>query len=280
MIQLPIIGALLEATGMILEKKTLREKKMDYKNYTVYEFFAIVAASLPFLYFFWRADAAAFEFWNLFRLFFVVAFSVAANLLIFYSLKRKNVSEFEPLWLTQPLFTVLLAFIIYPGERNSAIVGLALIASLTLVFSHIKKNHLVFDKYIIAALLGSLFFAVELVLSRPLLDYYSTFTFYFLRCFFVLAACFILFRPSFGGHKTRTWFVIFVIGLTWVLYRTILYYGYLKLGIVFTTILFILSPVFIFLFAAIFLKEKPTWKQIASAVVIIACVITAIVLEG
>jgi drug/metabolite transporter (DMT)-like permease len=280
MIQLPIIGALLEATGMILEKKTLKGKKMNYKNYTVFEFLAIVVMSLPFLYFFWRADAGAFEFWNLFRLFFVVVFSVAANLLIFYSLKRENISEFEPLWLTQPLFTVLLAFIIYPGERNITIVALALIASLALVFSHIKKGHFLFDKYIIAALLGSFFFAVELVISKPLLDYYSPFTFYFLRCFFVLAICFALFRPSLGGQKIGTWLTILVIGLTWVLYRTILYYGYLSFGIVFTTILFILSPVFIFLFAAIFLKEKPTWKQIASAAIIVACVIAAIVLEG
>jgi drug/metabolite transporter (DMT)-like permease len=277
MIQLPVIGALLEATGMILEKKVLRIKKMDYRNYTIFSFFAIVIMSIPFLYFFWKLSADALSLKNIGIFAFVVVVSIAANLFTFYSLKRENVTEFEHLWLMQPLFTILLAFIFYQSERNLTIVALALIASIALVISHIKKHHLAFDKYIIAALLGGFFFAVELVASKPILEFYSPFTFYFFRCFFVLIFSYLIFRSSFSGQSSKTWVIIFVTGLLWVLYRAIIYYGYMTLGIVFTTILFILSPVFMFIFAIVFLKEKPTLRQIIATAVIFICVVLAVI---
>ena len=280
MIQLPIIGAFLEATGMILEKKILKDRKINFRNYTVYSFFAIVLLMLPFLYFIWNVKPEAFGTFNLFVFGFVVIVSVFANLLIFYSLKRENLTEFEPIWLMQPLFTIVLAFVFFTGERNWTTVGLAVIASLALVLSHVRKHHLVFDKYILAALFGSFLFSVELVASRLILEYYSVFSFYFLRCLFIFIITFAIYRPQFKIlKKMKISLMVFAVGLIWVLYRAIIYYGYLNLGIIFTTVLFILSPVLMFLFAVVFLKEKPTKRQIISTVVILVCVILAVVLK-
>ena len=53
-----------------------------------------------------------------------------------------------------------------------------------------------FDKYIIAALLGSLFFAFELVISKQILPYYSSITFYFLRCLLMFLITLIIFKPK------------------------------------------------------------------------------------
>lgn len=279
MIQLPIIGAVLEAGGMIFEKKILKKRNIDFRNYTVYEFLAIVIVMLPLLYFVWKVDFGALSFVNVLIFVGVVLAAVFANLLIFYSLKRETVTEFEPVWLMQPLFTIILAFIFFASERNWSVVGLALIASVTLVWSHVKKHHLVFDKYILAALLGSFLFAIELVLSRTILDFYSPFSFYFLRCLFVLVISFVIFRPSFKPMKDKgVGIMLVVVGLIWTFYRAIVYYGYLTLGIVFTTTLFILSPVFMFLFAVIFLKEKPHWKHVVATIVIVVCVALTIFL--
>jgi len=281
MIQLPFIGAFLEAVGMIFEKKILRKRGVDFKNYTSYEFLAISLLSLPFLYFFWRVDRGAFEIFNIFIFCFIILVSILANLLIFYSLKRENLTEFEPIWLMQPLFTVLLAFIFYSEERNPIVVVLALIASISLVLSHVKKSHLFFDKFAIAALFGNFFFAVELVVSRLILDYYSPFSFYFLRCLFIFIISFAIYKPNFDKLRNKKLSsMILIVGLIWILYRAIIYYGYLKLGIIFTTLLFILSPVLVFLFAVMFLKEKPTRKQIVSTAIIVACVIAAVLSVG
>ena len=174
MIYIPIIGAFLEGVGMVIEKKVLRKRFMNYKNYTVYGFLALVLVMLPLTYFFWQIKPQAYELLNILIFMSVILFSILANLLIFYALKREDLTEIEPIRLMQPLFTILLAFIFsfffitYEGERRYSILILALIASISLIATHVKKHHLVYDKYIIAALLGSFLFALELVISRAM----------------------------------------------------------------------------------------------------------------
>lgn len=279
MIWIPFAGAIAEAAGMTLEKKILRKHKINYKNYIVYGFLAIVLVMLPLIGFLWKVDPEAYTAKNMLIFAFVVLASIIANLLIFYSLKREEVTELEPIRLMQPLFTILLAVLVYTAERKFSIVALALIASISLAATHIKKHHLVFNKYLIAALLGSLFFAVELVASKSILPYYSSFTFYFLRCSFIFIISWIIFHPQITSIKNKTKLMILIVGAIWVFYRVILYYGYLAYGVVFTTMLFILAPIFIYIFARIFLKEKITWRHIVSSIIIIICVIAAIIIE-
>lgn len=277
MIGLPIIGSVLEAAGTILEKKVLRKNGLDSRRYTTYEFFAIVLVMLPFIWLFWGIDPDALSLKNIFIFAFVIIVAFFANLLIFYSLKREKVSEFEPIWLMQSIFVIILAFIFFESERNMFNFGLAIIANIALILAHVRKHHLVFDKYILAAFFGSFLFAVELVASKPLLQYYNPFAFYFIRCFFILLICYVSFRPTGKDLNKKNILMILAIGAMWAVYRAIMYYGYQSIGVVLTALLFILSPVFVFLFAIIFLKEKPDWRQVSSTVVIVLCVALAIV---
>lgn len=286
MFYIPIIGAILEGAGNIIDKKIVITHNINYKNCTVYGFLALVLVMLPLTFFFWEIKPEAYSTLNLLIFMLVILSSIIANLLAFYSLKRKKITELEPIRLMQPLFTVLLAFIFsfffvaYYAERRYSILILALMASIALAASHIRKHHLILNKYIIAALFGSFFFAVELVVSRAILPYYSSLTFYFLRCLLVFLITAFVFHPKINSIKNRTKILMLISGVIWVSYRWILYYGYLTLGVVFTTILFILGPIFIFLFASIFLKEKIFLRQIIASVIIIACIIAAIILEG
>lgn len=273
---LPLIGSFLEAIGTTFEKYALRKKNLHYGAYTTYEFLAIVIASLFFLYFTWGIYDGAGDTGNIIRFAFIVLISVCANLCIFYSLKRETISEFEPIWMMQPLFTVLLAFSFYGDERNWLILGLAIVASGTLVLAHIKKNHFTWNKYLFATFIGSLLFAIELNLSKPILQFYSPFTFYFIRCLIIFVIVAFIYRPNFKDLDGKTSLIILSVGFMWVIYRVILYKSYATIGIVYSTLLFSLSAVLIFLFAVIFLKEKPNWRQIVSAIVVLVCVITAL----
>lgn len=277
MVAYPILGALSLAAGTILERAILVRKKIDIKTYQVASFLAIVLAMLPILYFFWKVEAEAFYLKNILIFLLVVVLSIVANLFVFYSMKWERINNLEPAKVLEPLFVILLAitFSFYFGvyERNLNIVLPALVSALALIFSHIKKHHLDFNKYFIAAILGSFLFALELVISRLILDFYSPVSFYFFRSFSILIISFIIFRPKLKVFETKTKLIIFLTGAIWVLYRVIVYYGYLKLGIVFTTMFLMLGPVFVYTFAHFFLKEKMSWKNFVASMIIVASVI-------
>jgi len=280
MIYLPILGAIALASGTILERIILRKKKIGIKLYQTSSFFAIVLAMLPFIYFFWRMESPAFGLKNILIFSLVILFSLIANLFIFYSMKWEKISKLEPARILEPLFIILLAIIfsyfISIYDRNLKIIIPAIIAGSALIFSHIKKHHLHFNKYFLAAIAGSFFFALELVTSRLILDFYSPITFYFLRCSSIFLISLVVFRPRFSDLNTKVRWQIMVTGVIWVIYRIVIYYGYTHLGVISTTLMVMLGPVFVYLFAWKFLKEKLSWKNIVAALIIVACVVYGI----
>ena len=281
MFYFPILGAVALATGIVLQKTILKKRKINIKLFQSAEFLAITLALLPFIYFFWKIDSQAFLTKNLLIFSAIIIFSIAANLFTYYSMKWEKVSNLEPAKMLEPLFVILLAILFSYlvsetlFERNLKVIIPALIAGAALIFSHIRKHHLDFNKYFIAAILGSFFFALELVLTRLILDFYSPTTFYFLRCSAIFLISLAIFRPSLKGVNKSIGIKIFITGVVWVIYRVIVYYGYINLGVIFTTLILLLGPIFIYIFAHIFLKEKIKIRNIIAAAVIVGCVLYA-----
>ncbi|MBT4376809.1 DMT family transporter [archaeon] len=279
---LPIFGSFALAVGTILERVVLKHKKMNIKVYHVTSFAALTLLLIPLIFFFWRSTPKALELKNILIFGLIIILSICANMFTFFSMKWEKISNLEPAKITEPLFVILLAlifsFIFGQGlyERNLNILVPALIAGLALIFSHVEKHHLTFNKYFIAAIIGSLFFAAELVLSRLILDFYSPIAFYFVRCTGILILSIIIFRPKFRKHLNgRNSWLILATAAIWIIYRVIIYFGYTSIGIIPTTLIIMLGPIFIYLLSWIFLKDKPTWKNIIASIVILACVIYA-----
>ena len=271
-----ILGALAFSSSTLFEKIVLKNKNVKITSYFVGVFLSAIIVMLPFLFFFGKIDSQAFSFKNLIILFFVVLLSIVANLFYFYALKWEKVTVIEPVLLLEPLFIVLLAFIFFKSERNFMILIPSLIATLTLIFSHLKKYHLQFNKFLVAGIFSSLFFAIELLISNLILDYYSPLSLYFVRGFFVFLFSALIFRPTLSkelNKKERS--LIFLTGGLWVIYRIILYFGYSNWGVIFTTLILMLAPIFVYLFAFLFLKEKLTKRNIIAMIIILACVIFA-----
>lgn len=281
MVEATLFGSLVLASGTILEKVILRKRKLDIKLYQVLSFFTIVLIMLPFIYFFWRVDAEALALGNIIIVGLVVLFSLLANIFTFYSIKWEKITNIEPAKMMEPLFVIILALVfslftegLY--AQNSKIIIPALLAACALIFSHIRKHHLKFNKYFIAAIFGSLFFATELVLSRLVLDLYSPLAFYFIRCLSIAILSLIIFHPKLNRLEKKVKWEIFAAGAIWVVYRMIIYYGYVNLGVIFTTLMIMIGPVFIYLFAWKFLKEKLDWRNIVAAAIIIGSVLYAL----
>jgi drug/metabolite transporter (DMT)-like permease len=280
MIYFPILGALALASGTIFQRVILQRKGMNIKKYQILEFLGIVVVALPFLYFFWKLDSQALELKNILIFLGVIIASIIANLFTFYSMKGEKINNLEPAKMLEPLFTIVLAIIcsfLFDGiyEQNTHMIIPALIAGSALILTHFKKEHLNFNKYFLAAIAGSFFFALELIVSRLILDMYSPVTFYFLRCLGILIISWIIFRPKLGTLDAKLKWNMLLMGVIWMIYRIVTYYGYIKIGIISTTLIFMLSPVFIYLFAKIFLKEKISTRNIIASIIILACVLYA-----
>ena len=276
------LGAFLDSILSVIDKKIIKSR-INFRNYIVYIFLSIVIFSLPLVFFFWSVSPEALELKNLIIFMIIVIISIFANFFVFYSLTREDLSEIQPIRLTTPLFIILLSFIfsfffsVYENERNYSIIILSLIASISLIVAHTKRDHLYFNKYALSAVIGSFFVAFELVLSKFLLNYYNPITLYFLRSLWILIITWAVFHRKLSSIKGKTKFLILLLGIMAVFMRVILYYGYQKLGIVFTTTIFVSSSIFIYIFAWIYLKEKVTLRQIISSIIILICVIGAIV---
>lgn len=282
-VTLTTFGAFLEGVGTILEKKTLRIKGVNYKNYIPFGFLLIVLAAIPIFFilssifpqiFNWKITQEAFELKNILIFSLIILTAILANLLVYYAMKWEKITELEPIRLSQSLFVIILAFIFYASERNTlSIIIPAIIASLALIGSHIKRHHLQFNKYARAAIFGSFLFALELVISKTLLNFYSPLTLYVLRCLFIFLFTLIIFNKNIKNVNKTAWTYMIITGFIWVIYRGILYYSYNLNGVIFTTLLFLLSPIFIYLFSYKYLNEKPNWKNIIASIIILICVI-------
>lgn len=281
MTYIPIIGALALASGTIFQRKILKQREISIKKYFVMEFIAISLVMLPLIYFFWEIKSEAFLLKNVILFSSVIVASILANIFAFKSMKWEKINNIEPAKVLEPLLVILLAILFsffFEGfDKNPKILVPAILSVFALIFSHIKKRHLDFNKYFIFAIIGSFFFALELILSRLILDYFNPITFYFLRCLILAIFGIAIFHPSFKNVKIKTKFYTLIVGAIWVVFRIITYWGYLKLGVIFTTLIMLLGPVFVYLFAHIFLKEKYNWKNILVSAIIIASVVYATV---
>lgn len=278
---LPIVGAMALAASSVLERFVLKKRRVDIKLFQTSVFLALVVAMIPLLLFFWKFDVQALQLKNIIILILVIVFSLFANFLFFYSLKWEKITNLEPARVTEPLFVILLALIfsffvegLY--DANSKVIIPAIVAGLALTASHIRRHHLSFNKYFIAAIFGSFLFALELVLSRLILDFYSPISFYFIRSSFIFLISFLVFKPKFSKLTTNVKWEIFAIGVLWMLFRVIVYYGYLSVGVIFTTLIIMLGPIFIYILAYFFLKEKIGWRNFFAAIIIVAAVVYAI----
>ncbi len=280
MIYFPILAALALAGGTIFEREMLKKKSMDIKKFHVLEFFGIVVAMLPILYFFWKIDSQAFELKNIIIFCIIIVISLIANIFTFYSMKGEKVNNLEPAKMLEPLFTILLAIIFsmfFKGvyKSNTKMIIPTIIAGAALILSHVKKEHLNFNKYFLAAIVGSFFFALELVISNLILEFYSPVTFYFIRCFAIMILSWIILRPKLNRADGKLKWNILFVGAIWVVYRVAAYYGYLKIGIISTTLILMLGAIFTYILAKIVLKEKISTRNIIASAVILACVIYA-----
>lgn len=266
------IAALLNPLGVIGSKTAMKKLKINYAAFASMEMaFIFFLGIAPFVL--WGEVADAF-FTPKYLLYFlgIVFFGFLHNFFYFLSLSKDDLCNVEPIAMLEPLVSVVLAAIIFQSERNWPVLVLAVVASLALVLSRLHKNRIKLSKYALTMLGFVICFAAEGIFIKLTLPAINPVALYVLRVGVITALLLGYFRPNlkvFGEKRVLSLFAIAVVVLLEFFSR---YAAIDKLGIVESSLIFLLGPVLVLLGSRFYLKEKYTPATIVANVIIVTCV--------
>ena len=245
-------------------------------GFTTVTFMTLSLIMLPFAFFFFNATKGAFTLMPVLFLFSFVLCAGIANLLYYKGFKYEKINHLEPIIMMQPLFVVVLAALVFPSERNFVVIMAALIASVAIVLSHIKNHHLEFNKHSSLVLISNLFFAVCAIQAKYLLNYFSPFTLYFLRCSLIGLILFVTYRPKLKYLTFKEEEKFALSNIFWIARSVLIYYGYVNFGIIFTTLVLMVTPILVYTFTYFILKERLEMRNLVASAVILICLIAVV----
>lgn len=269
-----LISALSGAIGVIVDKVALSRRHLSVHIMAPLQFlflFLLTAIIVPWI---GRFDlAAALSPLALFLFIVMVLLAGAWNVLYYRAVKNETIQEVELIILLGPLVTTLLSAIVLPNERNSQVLIAAVIASLTLIVTHIERRHISLDYYSKWLLVGIFLMAAESIVIKQLLDIWSPAALYMARTFYVFLFFQFLVRPHFDHLAPKSVGWVFTSALFGVIYMVTKFYGYQSVGIVYTTLILALQPALVLFLDRVFLNERLKPKYLVATLVIIVAVI-------
>ncbi len=272
----PFISAVGAASLVIVDKHLLSKRKLPVREYVPFLFVVIFLLMLPFVLLGLGGEITDFSL-NTILLFAVTVFvAVAWNVIYYHSIKAMEVQEFELINLLSPVATALLGFLIFASERNLVSVLASIVALAALVVTHLKRGHLEFSKQVPKLIAAIILIAVESALWMPLLEVASPFIFYFVRCGAIAIVFLFLWKPRFevvGKHDA--WEIIALASVLAVVQMVARMYGFRDVGLIPTMAAFAISPVIVYVFDAIVIKERIKLKNVLTAIVIVTAAIIA-----
>lgn len=276
MIIYPILAALLGSLATLGEKEVLSRLKVDYRLFTSVLFLFLFLFSFIVALFLGKISIPEVYTLKYISLFLGMLITATAwNLLLYRGLQHESMTEFELVTMSKPIVIILVASILLSSERNLHIFLAAVVAALALFFSHLRRNHLVFNKYL-GGLLGYLFLAaLENVFDKKLLEVFSPAALYAARTGLIFLVLLILIRPKFKNLEKKDTLVIALLSVLGTAFMIIQYQSFDQFGIVFTALYLTLLPILVYLFAVVFLKERLKLRVVLASLVILAAIIYA-----
>ncbi|MFA6422927.1 MAG: DMT family transporter [Patescibacteria group bacterium] len=268
-----IIASLGYAGGVLTDKIIVGRDKTPIKIFMPVLFIALCVIT-GLLTFRWGGIdydlAKTDKFLFLFILMIVV--SISWNGFYYRGIQKEDLHEFELIMLLSPLVTIILATIFLPDERNYNIIIPSIIASLALIFTNLKKNHLVISKTAKGSIFGMILMSFELILIKVLLDAYSPASLYFIRTLVIAIIFLFAYRPKFSISFKTTGLII-LSAVFGVIQMVLKFYGFKNIGVIETTMILLLGPAIVYVMSGFWLKEKIKTKDIVAVSVIASSVL-------
>lgn len=273
----PIAAAILQAASSTIDKITLSIKKVNFKTYNGISFPLIFIFTLI-IFFIFKAplNANLFAGKYLWLLAISIILTIGTNLLFYRALKSDLLSEMQTISLLQQIPLILFAGFLFIEERNFLIISLALLAAVSVIWSHWENHHFKISKKTFPFLLWAITLApLNGILSKILLEIWNPISLELIRNG-VIALIFIpLFYKNIKKVPKKAIPLLlltnFLTTIAWILY----FFSYQKLGIIYTILIFSLQPLLVYFASISLLKEKINWKKLTAFIIIIISIITA-----
>lgn len=275
-----ILAAVSGIGNILIDKALLTGQKMKISNYLPLLFlflFLIVLVTLP-----WTGAVnmlLATSQQYIFYFILMIMLAIIWNVFYYQGLQKHKLIEFEMIMLLTPLVTVLMATLFFPEEYSRPVFLAAIIGSLILFLSHLRKHHFQFDKYGINLLLAVVLISMETMVQNELLRIYSPALLYALRTAFLAGFFVLYFRPKMHEVSNQQFNIVFLTAILGVITMVSRFYGFQMIGVTFTTLVLLLVPVVTSWVDAKLNKSPIRHRTLVAFTAIIICVIYALIGE-
>ncbi|KKQ73571.1 MAG: hypothetical protein US94_C0033G0014 [Berkelbacteria bacterium GW2011_GWB1_38_5] len=268
-----LVAALAQVGGILIDKIILTRRQMEIRVYVPILFLFLVISTGILYPYLGKINSEAFQPYYLFLFFLMLVVAIFWNIFYYRGVQSEKVHDYEI-----PLLTILLATIFLKGERNVHIFIAAIIAGIALVTAHLRKAHLEVSSGTKNLVLAVILMSVELIILDILLKVYSPVALYFFRTGLIFIFFYFYFRPYLNKVSPANMGLIISTAFLGTLQMITKFYGfqqYQQYGVVYTSLVLILSPVIVYIGSTIFLHEKIKFKTVVSLIVILAAIVYA-----
>jgi len=277
---LQIIATILFAFALVKDKSNIERFKIHPREYTFVVFTWLTFFAFIAMLFTRQVDwlkLAQPQYY--FGLILLIVLAFGWNKLFYYFEDREQMQDFEVVNLTVPAMTALLGGIVYPEERSLLTFVAVVVSFGALMAARAKKHHFKVNRYTGTLLFMVFVMAAETVLRKFMLDVFDPATLYFVRVLFVWALLYIFYRPRKLTTDWQVWGHAAISNIFGVTAMIIMFYGYQEIGVILTTMVFLLNPILVYLLSARYLQERIRMKNIYASLVILAAIILVAILN-
>lgn len=272
----PLLGALFQAGGFILDKRILLLRRITFQTYTSLSFplyFLIVLGA-----FFIAAPPFSLELlWaSIGLLALSLSLNIIGNIVFYRALARDTLGEIQIIDLVSNIPIIIVSSFLFADERNTLVLVLALGAAFAVIWAHWHRRHFTILVTTLPLLLWSLVAPpIEAAITKTLLAAWHPVSLELVRSG-VLAIFFAsIFSRSIQNVHAKAFSLLILTNLFWACGWILFYMSYQEIGVVYTSLIFLAEPLMVYMGSLLVLKERLDRKKVLAFFLVLASITLA-----
>ena len=273
---LPITAAILQASSNSLDKFILGFRGISYRTYISASFTLGFLVTLAIFFIFRPPIGLDLIYSSFLWLILSISITIASNMFFYRALDHDKLSELRTLDLFTAIPIIIWSSILFQSERNPFIIFLAIVATISVFWSHYESKHFKFSKFTKTYFIFSLtILPFGAIMSKILLETWNPISLELIRN----GAFALILMPLLSRSMTRITAHSFIFlcltniltTLAWLLYFFSVKYS----GLTYTILIFSVEPLLVYISAIVFFKEKLNKKKFAAFLLVLGSILAA-----